>query len=302
MKKRILAILLCLAMVLAVGCNNNGGQKTVKDRAGNEVEVPSKIETIISTAPANTENLVALGLANKIIAADEYSADVEGLSKDTKLMDFTTPDAEAIIELDPDIIVATEYNGSSEDPYKAVKDAGICVVYIPSSNSIDGIYEDITFLADLFDVSDKAEEIISSMKSDIKEIQEIGSKIKDKKKVYFEIGPAPNLYSFGNSTFLNELIEIAGAENIFKDQESWISPSSESVIDANPDVILTNVNYIDNPIDEIMNRDGWENITAVKEKAVYSIDTNSSSRPTPNVIKALKEMAKAIYLDEYSDK
>lgn len=302
MKKRILAILLCLAMVLAVGCNNNGGQKTVKDRAGNEVEVPSKIETIISTAPANTENLVALGLANKIIAADEYSADVEGLSKDTKLMDFTTPDAEAIIELDPDIIVATEYNGSSEDPYKAVKDAGICVVYIPSSNSIDGIYEDITFLADLFDVSDKGEEIISSMKSDIKEIQEIGSKIKDKKKVYFEIGPAPNLYSFGNSTFLNELIEIAGAENIFKDQESWISPSSESVIDANPDVILTNVNYVENPIDEIMKRDGWENITAVKEKAVYSIDTNSSSRPTPNVIKALKEMAKAIYLDEYSDK
>lgn len=302
MKKRILAILLCLAMVLAVGCNNNGGQKTVKDRAGNEVEVPSKIETIISTAPANTENLVALGLANKIIAADEYSADVEGLSKDTKLMDFTTPDAEAIIELDPDIIVATEYNGSSEDPYKAVKDAGICVVYIPSSNSIDGIYEDITFLADLFDVSDKAEEIISSMKSDIKEIQEIGSKIKDKKKVYFEIGPAPNLYSFGNSTFLNELIEIAGAENIFKDQESWISPSSESVIDANPDVILTNVNYVENPIDEIMKRDGWENITAVKEKAVYSIDTNSSSRPTPNVIKALKEMAKAIYPDEYSDK
>lgn len=302
MKKRILAILLCLAMVLAVGCNNNGGQKTVKDRAGNEVEVPSKIETIISTAPANTENLVALGLANKIIAADEYSADVEGLSKDTKLMDFTTPDAEAIIELDPDIIVATEYNGSSEDPYKAVKDAGICVVYIPSSNSIDGIYEDITFLADLFDVSDKGEEIISSMKSDIKEIQEIGSKIKDKKKVYFEIGPAPNLYSFGNSTFLNELIEIAGAENIFKDQESWISPSSESVIDANPDVILTNVNYVENPIDEIMKRDGWENITAVKEKAVYSIDTNSSSRPTPNVIKALKEMAKAIYPDEYSDK
>ena len=217
-------------------------------------------------------------------------------------MDFNTPDAEKIIELDPDIIVATEYSGSSEDPYKAVKDAGICVVYIPSSNSIDGIYEDITFLADLFDVSDKGEEIVSSMKSDVEEVKEIGSKIKDKKKVYFEIGPAPNLYSFGNSTFLNEIIEIVGAENIFKDQESWISPSSESVIDANPDVILTNVNYIDNPIDEIMNRDGWENITAVKEKAVYSIDTNSSSRPTPNVIKALKEMAKAIYPDEYGDK
>ena len=303
MKKKILAMLLCLTMILAVGCNSGeSGEKTVTDRQGNEVAIPSEIETIISTAPANTENLVALGLADKIIAADEYSADVEGLSESTELMNFTTPDAEAIIELDPDIIVATEYSGSSEDPYKAVKDAGICVVYIPSSNSIEAIYEDITFLAEVFDVTDKGEEIISSMKSDIDEIKEIGSKITDKKKVYFEIGPAPNLYSFGNSTFLNEFIEIVGAENIFKDQESWISPSSESVIDANPDIILTNVNYIENPIDEIMSRDGWENITAVKDKAVYSIDTNSSSRPTPNAIKVLKEMAKAIYPDEYADK
>lgn len=303
MKKKILAMLLCLTMMLAVGCNSGeSGEKTVTDRQGNEVAIPSEIETIISTAPANTENLVELGLADKIIAADEYSADIEGLSESTELMNFTTPDAEAIIELDPDIIVATEYSGSSEDPYKAVKDAGICVVYIPSSNSIEAIYEDITFLAEVFDVTDKGEEIISSMKSDIDEIKEIGSKITDKKKVYFEIGPAPNLYSFGNSTFLNEFIEIVGAENIFKDQESWISPSSESVIDANPDVILTNVNYIENPLDEIMARDGWENITAVKEKAVYSIDTNSSSRPTPNAIKSLKEMAKAIYPDEYADK
>ena len=42
--------------------------------------------------------------------------------------------------------------------------------------------------------------------------------------------------------------------------------------------------------------------TAVKDKAVYSIDANSSSRPTQNIIKALKEMSKAVYPDEYKDK
>ena len=71
---------------------------------------------------------------------------------------------------------------------------------------------------------------------------------------------------------------------------------------ANPDVILTNVNYVENPTEEIMNRTGWEHITAVKDKAVYSIDSNSSSRPTQHIIKALKEMAKAVYPDEYKDK
>lgn len=304
MKKKLLSILLCLMLVFAVGCSNDSGQKTITDREGNEVKVPNKIEKIISTAPSNTEILAGLGLADKIIAADTYSEGIEGLSKDTELMDFQTPDAEKIIELNPDIIIASGYNqvGSSEDPYKSVSDAGIPVVYIPSSNSIDGIYKDIAFIAELVGAKDKGDEMIASMKKEVDSIKEIGSKIKDKKKVYFEIGPAPTLYSVGKDTFINEMIQTIGAENIFANQDAWISLSEESVIDANPDVILTNVNYVENPTKEIMSRDGWDNITAVKEKAVYSIDANSSSRPTQNIIKALKEMAKAVYPDEFKDK
>ena len=209
-----------------------------------------------------------------------------------------------MVELDPDIVIASGYNqvGSSEDPYKSVSDAGIPVVYIPSSSSIDGIYKDIEFIAELVNEKDKGNEIIDSMKKDVESIKEIGSKIKDKKTVYFEIGPAPTLYSVGKDTFINEMIQIIGAKNIFADKDAWISPSEEAVIDANPDVILTNVNYVENPTEEIMSRTGWENITAVKDKAVYSIDANSSSRPTQNIIKALKEMAKAVYPDEYKDK
>jgi len=104
----------------------------------------------------------------------------------------------------------------------------------------------------------------------------------------------------GTQPFLNEMVELIGGENIFKDQKSWISPSEESVIDANPDVILTTVNYVKNPEKEIKSRDGWDNIKAVKNNEVYYIDANSSSRPTQNIIKALKEMAKAVYPDEYN--
>ena len=139
------------------------------------------------------------------------------------------------------------------------------------------------------------------MKSEVEAIKAIGDTITDKKKVYFEIGSAPALYSFGNDTFLNEMIQIIGAENIFANEESWISPTPESVIDANPDVILTNVPDTDgvSAVDEIKSREGWDSITAVNEGQVYSIDKNSSSRPSQNIIKALKEMAKAIYPDEY---
>jgi len=301
MKKKLLPLLLCLIMLFTVACSNKKEQ-TITDREGNEVNIPTNIEKIVSTAPSNTEILAGLGVGDKIVCMDTFSEGIEGVNKDAKKMDFTSPDAEAIIELEPDIVIASGHNkvGSSEDPFKSLSDVGIPVVYIPSSDSIDGIYKDIEFIASIVNKKDKGEEIISNMKSEIDKVAEVGKTIKDKKKIYVEIGPAPTLYSIGNSTFLNEMVELIGGENIFKDQKSWISPSEESVIDANPDVILTTVNYVKNPEKEIKSRNGWDNIKAVKNNEVYYIDANSSSRPTQNIIKALKEMAKAVYPDEYN--
>ena len=301
MKKKLLSLLLCLVMLFTVACNNSTKEETVTDREGNEVTIPTNIEKIVSTAPSNTEILTALGMGDKIVCMDTYSEGIEGVKEDVVKMDFTAPDAEEIIGLEPDIIIASGYNkaGSSDDPFKSLSDAGIPVVYIPSSESIEGIYKDIEFVASVVNQEDKGKEIIDGMKSDIEKITAIGKTIKDKKKVYFEIGPAPTLYSVGNSTFINEMIEIVGAENIFAKENSWISPSEESVIDANPDVILTTVNYVENPTEEIKSREGWEHINAVKNNQVYSIDSNSASRPTQNIIKALKEIAKATYPDKY---
>ncbi|MEG0855778.1 MAG: ABC transporter substrate-binding protein [Terrisporobacter sp.] len=301
MKKNILAMLMSLTLMLTVGCSQPK-ETTVTDREGNEVTIPTKIERIVSTAPSNTEVLVDLGMSDKIVCVDKYSADVEGLNKDIEQIDFSSPDAETIVGLEPDIIIASGHNktGSSEDPFKVMKEAGIPVVYLPSSDSIDGIYEDIEFIASIVDKEPKGEEIISDMKSKIAEIEKVGKTIKDKKKVYFEIAPAPNLFTFGNSTFLNEMVELVGAENIFKDEKAWVSPTEESVIDGNPDVILTNVGYVENPIGEIKSRNGWESINAIKNEQVYLIDKNSSSRATPNIMKALNEMAKSIYPDVYN--
>ncbi len=304
MKKRskILALVFAMLFSLALfaGCTNT--TKTMTDREGNEFTLPSKVEKIISTAPSNTEVLVALGLSDKLVAIDKYSADVEGVNTDIPQIDFRNPDAETIISLEPDLIIASGHNKvGDEDPFQLVKEAGIPVVYIPSSYSIDGIYGDIEFIAEITKTEKQGKEIVENMKKEVEEIKAIGDKITDKKKVYFEIGAGTSLYSFGNETFLNEMIQIIGAENIFANENSWISPTPESVVDANPDVILTNVPDTNGvkAVDSIKAREGWDSITAIKEDQVYQIDKNSSSRPSQNVIKALKEMAKAVYPNEY---
>ena len=298
--KKILALIIALSMFIISGCSSQQ-DRTVTDREGTEVNIPKKIEKIISTAPSNTEVLMALGLGDKLVAIDKYSTDIEGVNTELPQIDFSNPDAETIIGLEPDIVIASGHNktGSTEDPFKAISEAGIPVVYIPSSDSIDGIYKDIEFIAEVVNEKSKGKDIIDDMKAQVDEIKAIGDTIADKKSVYFEISPVPYLSSFGKSTFLNEMIEIIGAENIFANEDGWISPTAESIIDANPDVIITNAEYMENPTGEIKSRNAWENINAIKNNEVYLVDKNASSRPSQNVVKALKQMAEAVYPEHY---
>ncbi|MGL4373138.1 MAG: ABC transporter substrate-binding protein, partial [Turicibacter sp.] len=224
------------------------------------------------------------------------------LQADIATIDFRNPDAEAIIALEPDIIIASGHNkAGNEDPFALLKEAGITVVYIPSSASIEGIYEDITFMAEVTDKVSEGKKMIDDMKKEVAAIKAIGDTITDQKTVYFEIGSSSSLFSFGHSTFLNELITTVGAQNILGNEEGWISPSEEAIISANPDVILTNESYLENPEELIATREGFETIKAVENGDIYVIDKNSASRGSQHVIKALKEIAQAVYPEYYAE-
>jgi iron complex transport system substrate-binding protein len=313
--RALLASVLAVALLAAgAGCDGSGGPAGTEpartdsqqqgrppvtaDRQGNPITLPEKIERVMVAGPSTAEILVGFGLGGKIAAADTYSESVEGLPEGIPMFDLANPDVEAIVELNPDVMFVTGMVlAEGDDPYKPFKDAGICVIVIPSSNSIDGIKEDIRYIADVMDARDAGETMVVRMEDEIARIKALGDAVKEKKTVYFEISAAPYLYSFGKGVFLNEMIELIGAENILADQQEWLSVSEEAVLNADPDVILTNVNYVKDPVGEISGRAGWQNIKAVADGAVYFIDTDSSSRPSQNITKALAEMWRAVYPD-----
>lgn len=276
--------------------------RTIVDREGNLIEVKSGIQTIVSAAPSISEILSGLGLANKIIAADIYSADVDGVDPSVCTLDFYNLNIEELTALDPDLIIVSGMSVSgADDPYAALKEAGVDVIYIPTSNSIAGVKLDIEFLANYFLAEQQGSELIADITDAVNDISEKAAGITEKKSVYFEIGAAPYLYTCGSNTFINEMITLAGAENIYGSEEGWISNSEESVIAADPDVIITNVQYDGYDFNEIKSRAGWENISAVKNGAVYSVGANETSRPSQHIIEGMYQVAEAIYPEIFSE-
>ncbi len=272
---------------------------SLTDPAGNEIIIPEEINSIITLAPSNTEIVIELGLKDKIIASDKQSQILGVLPENIPYIDMMNPDVEQIIALKPDLVLASGLSmAEGKDLLKPVSDLGITVAYIPSSESIEQIYNDIMFIAKVVKEENKGQEIVDNMKAKIADIKAVGDTISNKKSVYFEISAAPYMYSFGKGVFLNEMIEIIGATNALGDQESWISVSDEAVLAANPDVIITNVNT-ENSVDEIKSRLGWESIKAIQNDQVYYVDNFKSSLSNHNIVIALEQMAKDVYPDKY---
>lgn len=273
-----------------------------KDRSGKEITLPKEATKIISLVPSTTEVIEDLGKTDQLIAVDTQSSTMMTDLKKLPQMDMMAVDAEKLIALKPQIVYVNDINlASSESVWKQVEDAGITVVNIPTSTSIKAIKEDVQFIADSLSEHEKGQKLIKTMDQEIAEVAKIGKTIKKPKTVLFEVAALPDIYSFGNGTFLNEMIETIGAKNVLANEKGWLPVTEEAAIAAKPEVILTNVNYMKDPAKEILARKNWENVPAVQNKEVFEIDNMSSSLPNNHITKALKQMAKAVYPEEYKD-
>lgn len=277
-------------------------EKPTEDRSGAPISLPDEIDSIAVMAPSIAETVVDLGCGDLITAIDTQTEAyaLEGVPAGLPAFDMQAPDTEALAALEPDVVFVSGVSViEGENMFQPLVDMGVCIVSIPTSSSIAAVEEDIAFLAACLGRAEEGRQIVSGMQAEIDAIAAIGETVTDRKTVYFEISAAPYCYSFGEGVFLNEMIDLIGAENVLAGQEGWLSVEEESVVSANPDVILTNVNYIEDPVGEILARPGWEGVTAVQNGGVYTIDNKNSSLPNENIVQALKEMAKAVYPDLY---
>ncbi|NLM72956.1 MAG: ABC transporter substrate-binding protein [Clostridiaceae bacterium] len=269
---------------------------TFADSSGKEITIEGKPRRIITLTPSNTEILYELGEGDNIIAVSEYCNYPEDTSEKQKLPTGEQLNIENVIGLNPDIVILARMS-AMEDQTNRLIEAGIEVI-TTEANTLEQTYEVIKMLGRVTGKDEEAQALVDRMKKGFSDIRE---KVKDKSQVsiYVEVSPLEyGLWSCGRNTFIQELIDIIGAKNIFEDIDGWSAVSEEQVISRNPDVILTTASTltgIEDPVGEIMGRANWKNINAVKENKVLMLDMDMATRPGPRLLDCAEELVKAIY-------
>lgn len=300
--KRTLTLILSLIMVLAVfsACGSEPSAKpddyspVISAENNKDESSPAKDVKLVSTAADITEILDGLGYSEKIVLADIYSAGIGSVDSEVCTMDYLNPDVEAIAALSPDcVFVSGSSTDGTVDPYAALSELNIKVIYIPTASSIAGIKENINAIAKEVSAETLAEEMNKAIDDAIDDARKCAEG-RETVSVYFEISAAPWLYTCGSDTFLDEIISACGGKNIYSETSGWISNTEESVLTANPAVIISNVMYDGYDFNEIYSRPGWDTLDAVKNSRVYSVDSDASSRGSQNIVRAIEEISKAI--------
>jgi len=252
---------------------------------------------IISVAPSITEILFALGAGDQVVGVTNYCNFPEAAKAKPKIGGYTTPSLEAILALRPDQVFMMK---NRPDVAQKLRQTRIDVVELQPED-LAGVYESIRVISEKIGVPARGRALIQSIQ---KELQEAATtNIGPKPKVLFIVGRTPgtvaDLTGVGPGSFLSELIELAGAENILADATvTYPKVNIEDVIQRNPDVIIDmGHNEMVTASEKQAVKQLWKKysfLRAVQRDAVFPISADYFVTPSPRVVLAVRDIRKMI--------
>lgn len=261
----------------------------VVDAEGNKIQLKQKPKKIVSLIPSNTEILFALGLGKEVKGVTAYDDYPKAAQKITKVVS-TEVDTEKIIAMKPDLVLGHESSlNFQKDAYKQLEEAKIPLFVVKDAQTLQSAEKTIEQIGQLTGTTDKAKAVVQRMEKQKASLQTKAAKQKKQPTVWIEI--SNDLYTAGDNTFMNEMLDLAGGKNIVT-KKGYPKYNEEQIIKADPDVIITTY---PNAKQEIAKRKAWKNIRAVKDGRIYSLDADELSRPGPRLIDGAEEIYQAIY-------
>lgn len=266
---------------------------------------PQYPQRIISMSPSITETLFALGVGDRVVGVTDFCSYPKEACALPKIGGLLNPSVETWITLKPDLII------HQEDSHKLRTNAnnlGIRTLAV-SMTRLDNIFETLKTLGEVLGCEADARALIDQLQSGI-DRQRIRLKDLPKKSALLILGdgsdPGAALYAVGQNTFLGELLELAGGDNILADPDlNYPKISKEFILRHSPEVIIEagpKANLTPAEKEEKLKR--WQQfptLTAVQNKSIYFIGADYILIPGPRFLNILDHFARVIHPEAFKE-
>lgn len=271
---------------------------TVTDMTGREISLDAPAERVVALTAADCEILYALGCGDTLIGRGTYCNYPVEVLEVPEVESGSLTNIEQIIALSPDVLFMGDMD-QTEAQVAQLENAGVRVV-VSDAHNIEGTYTAIGMIGTIMGKDAEATALIDDMKATFAELQaKAEANSVGEKTVYFEVSPLEwGLWAAGAGTFMDEIGNMIGLKNCFADVDDWGSVSEEQVLSRDPDYIVTVAMFFGEgptPVEEILSRPGWENLTAIKNDAVLNLANDELTRPGPRLAEGAQMLYDFVY-------
>ena len=291
MSKKLVSLVLAVLMVFGMtAAMADDAAITVTDMHGRTVTLTEPATRIVVMQPSDCEILCAIGCEDTIVGRGQYVDYPASILDVPVVQSGAETNIEEILALEPQVVLMNDMS-QTEEQVRQLEENGVKVV-VSKAADIEGVYYAIRMIGQLMGKDENAEAVIADMQSTFDEIR--ANSKNEGKTVYFEVSPLQwGLWTAGKGTFMDELAGICGLTNAFADLNDWASISEEQVLARDPDYIVTITMYYGEgptPVEEILGREGWGDLKAVKDGTILNAESNAISRPGPRLKDAAIEL------------
>jgi len=306
MKRKYLIISLTIVLSILLGAcaaaaPATPAATTLVDGLGKEIALEAPAEKIITLSPPFTEILYAIGAGDQIVGRDSFSDYPEEALALTDIGGgYSDYDLETILSLEPDLVIAGSIN--IPELVQSLEDLGLAVYYLSNPTDLNGTFDAIQILGTLSGHNEEAQELVASLEERLEAVTIALEDVTEKPAVYYELDatdPAKP-YTPGPDTFYSDLIAKAGGENIGNALDTeWAQISLEQLLVSDPDIIILGDSMWGVTPESLVERPGWNALSAVKAGQVIPFDDDLIARIGPRQVDGLEALARILHPDQF---
>jgi iron complex transport system substrate-binding protein len=252
------------------------------DDAGDTVRIQSPARRVVSLIPATTELLFAIGAGRSVVGRTSYCDYPAAAKAVADLGDGIKPSIEAIVGQHPDLVIL--YNSGQNAAVTArLRELGIAALRVNTDalNSVDRVAR---MLGILTGSERRADSLVAVFDTALAGATRHPSGRRP--RILLLVWEQPPM-TIGRGSFLHELVERAGGENLFADVSASSGVVSiEAVAARDPDLILTTS---EGPA-AFTTRPEWQVVRAIRAHRFLRVSGSEFNRPSPRAPTAIREL------------
>jgi len=195
-------------------------------------------QRVVSTSPAITETLFALGAGDRVVGVSDYCHFPPEAQKKTRIGSYLRPNVETILRLRPDLVIMERLPGNA---LEQLRGSGVKVAPVTYGDVAANLHT-IEEIAALTNRVEAGRVLLARIAGELKQVEAL-AKESQRRSVLFIVGRTParldGMVAVGKGSYLNELIAMAGGRNILADSAvAYPKVSLEGVVRLRPDVII----------------------------------------------------------------